>query len=176
MFFSKKGIMGMSISTVVMLVIAIFFVGAAIYFIRDTFPTTPPGTINLPMNPSAQDPLVLEKSTINIKVGTEETLGVGYYNRKQNTVNTRIDFGSCSTSTVLSEDLCDGNVKPIITSLEWTVEVGESAEFLTRIKASCLNNDDIEERLPPGVYICGIRAVDGSTVLEQKQIELTITT
>ena len=176
MRFSKKAIMGMSISTVVMLVIAVFFIGAAIYFIRDAFPSVPPIDVEITRPPTASDPLVLPAGSVPIKLGEEISMAVGYYNRKQGTVNARVEISECATTTAVDSDFCDGNLKPILTSLSQTVEIGEKTTFRTRVKASCVDDAGQEHRLPPGAYICNVKVVDGDEILEQDSFEITVTT
>lgn len=176
MNFSKKAIMGMSISTVVMLVIAVFFIGAAIYFIRDAFPSVPDIDVDISRPPTSSDPLVLPAGSVPIKLGEEISMSVGYYNRKDGTVNARVEISECVTTTMVDPDFCDGNLKPILTSLSQNVEIGEIANFRTRVKASCVNNDGEEHRLPPGAYVCNVKVIDGNNILEQDSFEMTVTT
>jgi hypothetical protein len=173
---NKKGVMGMSISTVVMLIIAIVFIGAAVIFIRNIFPTDLPKVIEPTLNPTSETPLVTRTENIEIKTGREVSLNVGFYNRQQNTANVEIAFRACVPPTNVNENICGGDIRPIFRSLNWEVEVGESVEFITRVKASCFDENGEEMNLPPGTYICGLEAIDDEKIIENKAITLTVTT
>ncbi|MCF7866753.1 hypothetical protein K9L67_04485 [Candidatus Woesearchaeota archaeon] len=146
----KKAEIQLSISTIVILVIALVLIGVAIPFITKIFNTPIP-------IPEAQIPEPTNANPITFlipdgfKIGDESLVGVGIFNKEDSTFkNVTIVFDKCDgivpEVTSLSQDIERGEIKKFVVKVKIPKD-SKSGSFICDIHAKGINNDSNEEHI-----------------------------
>lgn len=163
----KKGALQLGISTIVVLVIAMVLIAVGVSLIRGL---TGIGEEKLAsafevgdfgLQPTRDDPLVLQDGQIDIKAGTTEFVRVGFYNKESSPVEeASIDLDTCTGG------LTEGT-NVTIDSLAQTIPGGETAGYETVVK--------VVSGTTQGIYTCQIKLVDSAKkVVATDQIRFNI--
>ncbi|MBW3015717.1 hypothetical protein KY330_04810 [Candidatus Woesearchaeota archaeon] len=143
---NKKAALQLSVTAIVVMVIAFVVLGLALTFTKDIFQRAQeklPGAFDLTeleAEPTADNPVTME-SPLSIKRGTEKTIGVGVYNTGENEINAKIDVVSCKKGTTI----VSGETLPTFTSFAQPISASDAKGFEVIVQ---------ENELSAGTYVC----------------------
>lgn len=174
---NKRAGLEIGINTIVILVIAMVVIGGGIAFIRTFFKlgeeklTEPFNLADFGLKPSSNEPLVLQTTSINLRVNEEKTIRGGLYNKDPTNALSAISisWGACASSG-------GGTDKPKLTSVPFGVAPNSEQGFMILLegkKAECSGTGSACN-LPLGTYICTIQALQGTTPIATNQVTVSV--
>lgn len=163
---NKKGALNLSINAIVVLIVAIVFLGLALSFTRGFLKKTSSklesgiDTIDLTTPPSSENPITFDDK-LEIKIGKTKTFKIGFYNDDTQTAfNASPKFLKCS----------GGYTVPEIKSIPTNVNSYSEMRFVVSIS--------IPSGMSEGEHICSFGIVNGgniSNVYEETQLTTIVT-
>lgn len=161
----RKAALNLGISTIVVLVIAMVVIGSSVSFIRTLFSEGEDVLIGTfpakELNPTRDEPLVLESNTITLKQGERKVVRTAVYNRESQRHNFTIELPGCTNTT-------GGNVDTIsLISRPASIESGGKIGMRGTLTAEVGTTQG-------SPFICEIRAKsDVATYTKQIDVEVT---
>lgn len=169
---SKRGALNLSIQAIVILVMAMLMLGLGIAFISNFFSDA--GTkvasafevANFGLSPDADNPIVIKQgNTVIVKSGKDKQLDVGVYNREQTEIEVTIELEECVNSEL-------NPITPAkLTTMAQKITPGEAKGF----RVFAYAKDDSAANIPPGNYICKLKATGKIGGTEAYSIDSQIT-
>ncbi len=148
---NRKASLEIGVNTIVILVIAMVLLGLGIGFIRGLFDQAGdlPGLIDTDQfdtPPTAQEPIRLTPSSIEIKRGESKEVKVGIYNKGDTADDFTVEIPACTGPD-------DSDDKPMVQALDAAIEPGESKGFKVIVTADTA----ADEAMETGKYICKLQ-------------------
>ena len=154
---NKKAALNLGISTVVVMVIAMVVIGAGVSFIR-TFFDAGTGTLirsfdnvqDIGLNPDRNTPLVLERTTLELRTTGSLPLNAGFYNRNTNDANVKLQIGACNP--ILGDKISVDGVSVNVPSgesrgLRVNIQTNDAEEITSICSLQIIDDDDDDEVL-----------------------------
>lgn len=138
---NKKAALNLSINAIVVLIIAIVFLGLALTFTRNILTSSGEkllsgiDSVDISNPADANHPITYD-GQFEVKRGSKKTMKISFYNTDSSLVTATPDFGAC---------VGDGTGTPEIQALSTDVQGNSESRFQAIIRAG---------ELDPGDYVC----------------------